>query len=101
MSRESLGEMLKEAMAEAARYENCMSLSVDSEHGHAVELHLDTSRSTYGEWIPGEGGDICLIRDRETDKVVGVRLPLMNNRLVVSHDDGVQVRINEGFLKEE
>jgi len=40
-----------------------------------IELLTDVSASTYSEWIPGEGADIGLIREQETNKVVGVRLP--------------------------
>lgn len=60
-----------------------ITLLVDEIDGNGVELILDTSVPFYGEWIKGEGGDICLYRSRETDKVVGCYLPLMQKRLRV------------------
>lgn len=87
---------IKEAMVEAEKYHTCMSLCVNQE-GKSVELILDTSRDTYGEWIKGEGSDISLIRDQETNKVIGVRLPLYNDRLCIHHDG--PIRINAGFRK--
>ena len=79
---------------ESKRYAPCMSLSV-SDEGKSVELVLDTSASTYAEWIPGEGGDICLLRCQETKRVVGCFLPLMNRKLLIQHDG--PIRINAGF----
>ncbi len=89
-----LAEFLKMPM----EYETCMSLSVN-QHSHSVSLYLDTGISTYGEWIKGEGGDICLIRCQETKRVIGCHLPLMKNNLVVSHEG--PIRINCGFKKTE
>ena len=63
-----------------------MMLSVDRKHGKSVELILDTTKDYYGDWIPGEGGDICLFRDRETKKVVGCHLPLYQEELLVLED---------------
>ena len=83
-------------LKEAAKYEPCMSLQVE-ENTSSVTLYLDTKGMTYSEWIPGEGGDICLIRSEETNKVVGCRLPLMNNKLCVHHEG--PIRINAGFRK--
>jgi len=83
-------------VADAGQYENCMSLTVD-EDGSAVELVLDNRVSTYGDWIKGEGADIHLLRCMKTDKVVGCRLPLMLNKLVVQHEG--PIRINGGFKK--
>lgn len=51
----------------------------------AIELILDTKKSYFGEWIPGEGGDICLYRDQETRKVVGCYLPLYHKTLAVNY----------------
>lgn len=67
--------------------EHCMYLSVH-ELGHAVELCLNTQSTFNGEWIPGEGADICLHRDIDTGKIVGCRLPLMCKRLVVQVNGG-------------
>lgn len=87
-------EFQKSLLDAAADYESCMSLSV-SEEGKAVELLLDTNLSTYSEWLPGEGADIGLIRELGTDRVVGVRLPLLNRKLSVHHEG--PLKINEGF----
>lgn len=62
-------------IAEAAAKPPMMSLHID-EKNNSVELILDTKISYYGEWIKGEGGDICLYRDQETKKVIGCYLPL-------------------------
>lgn len=81
---------------EADKYEPSMSLYV-SDDGKFVELCIDPTVSTYADWIPGEGGDICLTRCRETKRVVGCCLPLLNRKLSVWHDG--PLRINEGFKK--
>ena len=96
MSQQELIERVKEVLADMENYEHCMSLCV-SEDGLFVELRLDSSQSTYGEWIEGEGGDIGLLRDIETKKVCGVHLPLLNSKLAVFHDG--PLKINEGFRK--
>ena len=96
--RGDLDSWIVDLLKESEKYSPCMSLIVDDD-GHSVELLLDTHASTYSEWIPGEGGDICLIRDQETKRVVGCHLPLMNRKLCVSHSG--PIRINSGFLKED
>lgn len=63
-----------------------MSLFIDKKNKF-VELLLDTDLSTIAEWIPGEGGDISLIRCRETNRVVGVHLPLIQGELKVINND--------------
>lgn len=78
--------------------DSCMSLYVD-EKNQSVELLLDTSIATYAEWIPGEGGDISLIRCRETKKVVGVYLPLLRTNLCIGHTG--PMCINTGFEKKK
>ncbi len=92
------GEFLTRAAKKAENYQSCMALSV-SEEGKHVELILDTSIATYGDWIKGEGGDICLLRCQKTDRVVGCHLPLMDRKLCIHHDG--PIRINAGFLKED
>lgn len=87
-----------EEMYNEREYESCMSLYVD-EYGKSVELLLDTSITTYAEWIPGEGGDISLIRCQETKKVVGVYLPLLRTNLCVGHTG--PMCINTGFEKKK
>lgn len=89
---------LEELLKEASRYKTCMSLCVNEE-SLSVELILDTAVSYYGEHIKGEGCDIAIYREHGTNRVVGVRLPLRNNRLSVICGD-MPIRINAGFLKE-
>ena len=97
-NEDGFAQFLKQAGEEAEKYETCMSLYVNND-GNSVELVLDTSVPTYGDWIKGEGGDISLIRSRETGKVMGCRLPLYNKKLCIYHDG--PIRINAGFRKEE
>lgn len=87
---------IEEAIEESRNYQTCMSLHVCRE-SKSVTLNLDTACDYYTEWIKGEGSDIGLFRDRETNKVIGVRLPLYNERLGVDYDG--PMRINTGFLK--
>ena len=53
----------------------------------SVEFRTDISVPTYGEWIPGEGGDVCLLRNADTGKVVGCDLPLTIEYLSVYRID--------------
>lgn len=92
----SLKDDLEKLFPAAAAYEPCMSLTVEPD-GKSVELILDGSLSTYAEWIKGEGADICLLRCRETNRVVGVRLPLLNEKLAVFHRG--PLRVNDGFKR--
>lgn len=92
----SLKDDLEKLFPAATAYEPCMSLTVEPD-GKLVELMLDGSISTYGEWITGEGADICLLRCRETKRVVGVRLPLLNEKLAVFHRGPLAV--NDGFKR--
>lgn len=48
---------------------------IDAKDGKDIEIILDCESNYYGEWIKGEGADICLYRDRETHRVVGACLP--------------------------
>ena len=79
-SEEEFAELLKTGMAEAASVPPCTSLLMD-EQGGAVELLTDTKAIYYGEWIKGEGADICLYRERETGRIVGCRLPMHHTEL--------------------
>jgi hypothetical protein len=97
-TEDRIKQLIDEAIEECKKYKTCMALTV-SNNGGAVELLLDTSRDTYGEHIAGEGADICLYRDTETGKVVGVRLPLMKQELSVFHDG--PLKINDGFLTDD
>ncbi len=82
MTNADFAEWLKEIAATAKDRPPTMALFI-SEEGQSVSLILDSSKAYYGEWIKGEGGDICLYRDRETKKVVGCHLPLYQRRLAV------------------
>jgi len=83
---------------DSKKYKPCASLWIDKESDR-VELHLDSSASTYNEWIKGEGADISLIRCDKTNKVIGVNLPLYQTDFSIFHTDGIRIKINEGFLK--
>jgi hypothetical protein len=85
---------------DSKKYKPCASLWIDKESDR-VELHLDSSASTYNEWIKGEGADISLIRCGKTNKVIGVNLPLYQTDFSIFHTDGIRIKINEGFLKKE
>ena len=91
-------EEIEKLLEEAKKYKPCANLDIDKE-SHRVSLYLDTSKNTYSEWIKGEGSDISLIRDTETDKVVGVNLPLYLTNFSISFNDGIEVKLNKGFLK--
>jgi hypothetical protein len=91
---------LEDLLKKAAKYKPCAGLYIN-EDAHRVSLYLDTSKNTYSEWIKGEGSDISLIRDRETNKVVGVNLPLYLTNFSIGFTDGIQVKLNEGFLKDD
>ena len=85
-SKEDVQEFFKSLIAQAAAKPPMMTLHID-EKSNSVELILNTKVSYYGEWISGEGGDICLYRDQETKKVIGCYLPLYINKLYVSYVD--------------
>jgi hypothetical protein len=42
-----------------------------------------------------------LVRCGKTNKVIGINLPLYKTNFSVFHTDGIRVRINEGYLKNE
>ena len=67
-----LAKLLKDAEVGTPVKANVVCVHSSSQ---AIELLTDISVATYGEWIEGEGADICLLRDVDTKKVVGVRLP--------------------------
>jgi hypothetical protein len=77
---------MEDLIEEAKQHQTCMALTVHEE-GNTVELCLDTSIATYGEWIKGEGADICLLRSMETGKVMGCLLPLLNDKLVIRREE--------------
>jgi hypothetical protein len=87
---------------ESKKYKACAGIWIDKENDR-IELLLDTTAPalTYGEWIPGEGADICLLRCHKSRKVIGVNLPLYQTDFSIFHTDGIRVKINEGYLKDE
>ena len=95
---QTLDEYFEAMLSGSEEYRPSMALSV-CDDGKAVELWLDTSLSTYSDWIKGEGADIGLMRCQETHRVVGVRLPLLRRNLCVQHEG--PIRINTGFRKGE
>jgi hypothetical protein len=58
-----------------------------SRDGKALDITLDTNANDYSDWIKGEGADIGLKRDRDTEKVVGAHLPLYAKTLMIGGDD--------------
>ena len=96
MSDQDIHADILAALRDADRYHHCMHLYVGDDY---VDFVLDTGISTLGEWIPGEGADMCLWREQDTHRIVGVRLPLRNRRLGISHLG--PIRINSGFLRED
>ena len=90
------GKLLLLAAEKAKDSVPCMFVRVDE---FGVDIILDTSITFNGEWIPGEGGDICLYRDRTNNNVVGAYLPLLQNRITVWTD--MPLKINEGWSNED
>lgn len=62
---------------------SCTAIYIDEEN-RSIDIVLDTQIPSYGEWIKGEGGDICLYRDTETDKVIGCHLPLYHKEVKIN-----------------
>lgn len=94
-------KFIEDGLAEAAQYEPCMALCVRE---HDVELLLETSLNTYRYYtmLETHSGNVvqleCII-DRDTEQIVGVCLPLLNQKLGITHDG--PIRINAGFRKGE
>lgn len=88
---------IAELIAAAQDYEPCISVMTDD---RAIEVIIDTSINYYGEHIVGEGFNMCLYREQETNKVVGCRIPLRDNtKLAIFHDG--PIKVNDGFLKSD
>ena len=79
---DDFARVLLEGCEEAAKVPPCASLLIN-EPGGSIELLIDTKADYYSEWIKGEGADICLYRERDTEKVVGVHLPLRHAKLMI------------------
>lgn len=59
-----------------------------SKDGNALDVTLTNETSYYGDWIKGEGADICLYRDQKTKKVVGAHLPFYAKTLNIGLEYG-------------
>lgn len=72
-----------------------MRLSIDGEL-RTVELLLDSRARMYMDSVMTNQGGLCgLWRDVSSREVIGVRLPLLDTRLVVTGIDGTQVILDE------
>ena len=80
--RQSLAEFLAENLDRVKEAPPCTSIWI-CDDGKAIQIHLDTKADEIAEHIPGEGGDICLFRNRKTGKVTGCRLPLYQDRVTI------------------
>jgi hypothetical protein len=60
-------------------------INIHAGPGNSIEVFLQPNVSDYCEWIPGEGADIGLYRDQETNRVVGVRLPFYAKSACIWH----------------
>lgn len=97
--RISLEEAAKDIIEMAGKTKPSMSLYV-SDRGKTVTLVIDTSRAYYSESGHGiVGGDCGLLRDFETNEVIGIELRVIHKELSVFHEG--PLKINEGFLKDE
>jgi hypothetical protein len=96
VSEAELTKKLKAAFERAKAVPSCTSILIDKD-SDTLDIVLDTKASIVGEWMPGEGADICLYRDRETGRVVGCHLPLYHKKVKVSRI-GRGVGFLEGLL---
>lgn len=85
-------EAILKAASEAALKPPCGSIYIHSD-GKSMDVTLNTHANYYGEWIKGEGGDICLYRDQETKKVVGAHLPFYLDEIIVGAEDGIKLTV--------
>lgn len=97
---DTLEEALKRLAKESGNKPPCTVIGIHRT-GRAVEVMLDNKADYYSEHIPGEGADIGLYRDRETNKVVGVRLPLTIGRVVFWDEGGSELIVPEPKSKSE
>jgi hypothetical protein len=91
-------DFIKSIEEEVAKFDSCAAIWIDKD-SNRLEIILDTSVSSYSDWIKGEGSDIGLLRNTETNKVIGVTLPLYKTNFSICHTDGIEIKINEGFKK--
>lgn len=82
---DELAKVLREAVEAAEKVPPATTLYMNHD-GKAVELYVDNQASDYSDWIVGEGSDIGLMREMDTNRVVGCRLPLYHEKLIVGGD---------------
>jgi hypothetical protein len=89
-AHQSLADLLNDFAGHAIVAVSLMPKPIATVHvsrtGQSIKIVLDTSKSTYTEWIPGEGADIGLLRDQETKRLVGAYLPLYAKTLMFGGD---------------
>ena len=50
-----------------------------NKEGNCLEVFTDNCKY-YGQWIEGEGADICLYRAFGSDKLIGINLPFYTGK---------------------
>lgn len=89
-----IGEMLEESRRLTEHLPKPIASVYVNIEGRSIEVCLDNSKADYGEWIPGEGADITINRDRETKKVTGAHLPLYAKTLVIGGENFPTITID-------
>lgn len=79
-------EKVREFKRSIGLYEPDSTVIRVSEEGHSITIHLEPNVQEYGDWINGEGADICLLRARDDDRVVGACLPLTHKSVYLIAD---------------
>lgn len=59
--------------------------------GKMIDLKVDGSVHTYHQHLEGSGMGTCLIRDANTDEIVGISLPLKSDKMQVIHEGSLWV----------
>lgn len=54
--------------------------------GTMIDLKVDGSVHAYHQHLEGPGMGTCLIRDANTDEIVGISLPLKSDKMQVVHE---------------
>jgi len=74
----------------------CMEISI-CDSSQSIEIILDTSsKDYYLDKAPGENEDVGLYRDKATQHVVGVSLPLRQRKIRLNCDGTMQMV--QGFV---
>src|SRR5687768_14515186 len=106
MDQDALAKFLLESMAEAERKTAHLPKPIAgiyvSREGQSVEVCLDTSKRTYSEWVEGEGADIGLLRDADTERLAGAHLPLYAKTLIIGgHFPTITIDLETGAVSIE